>query len=816
MLPADQLHRRGVSAINTGKVRVARPLLERALERATDEDLKARVEASLAYVAAETGDPAGGIALCGAALDRPGLRAETRGIVQSQRALLLMRSGDTLGALTSFGEAIDFLSSLPDEKARAYLNRGGVYLQQGAGELAASDFAAAMSNFAAAGLVEEVPKAQHNLGYAAFLQGDLVSALRDMEEAGHNLPASSPVLRAISQQDRAEVLMAAGLTRQGLVALDEVARTLGQHRLHQRRGEAELTIARAALAPDPERALVAARAARGRFDRARTPALRLKAEALVHGAEVRLGRTRPSLVQRGDDLASELDALGLRWWALDIRLDTALVALRRGDYDEAHVRLRALRVPRTAPLAVRLRDRDVRAALAERNGRPAAALGHLRRGLADLHEWQSSFGSLDLQTMVTGHGRRLAVRGLRVASRSRSPRVLFEWSERARMLASRVQPVRVPHDEEIVADLAELRALAGKEEATRDDRAREAELRQRVRERAWRTRGSGAYDEPMPLADFQQHLDDRALVAHVVTADRVVALVVTSARAITYDLGPRSALDSLLGGLLPGLDMAAAHLPESFARTVRAEATSRLARLDGLLLAPLADELGERQLVLTPSGPLATVPWTLLSTNRGRPVIVAESATSWAARTETPLRAGSAGFVAGPRVPQAESEINAASKVWPGSQVLHGAEASAEAVSRLAGEVDVLHVSAHGRHSSENPLFSGFELADGPWFGYDIDQLERVPDVVLLSACEVGRSTLRGGEELIGMTAAWLHAGARCVVASAAAINDEVAHDVLVQVHEGLADGYRPAAALARALLDVDPDGPPAPLVVFG
>jgi hypothetical protein len=321
----------------------------------------------------------------------------------------------------------------------------------------------------------------------------------------------------------------------------------------------------------------------------------------------------------------------------------------------------------------------------------------------------------------------------------------------------------------------------------------------------------------MPLADLQGRLGDRvALLAHVITAERVVALVVTSTGATTRDLGPTAALDSLLGGLLPGLDMAAAHLPDSFAQTVRAESTSRLMRLDELLLAPLADELGDRQLVLTPSGVLAAVPWTLLPTNRGRPVIVAESATSWAARTETPLRSGSAGFVAGPRVPQAESETNAASKVWPDSQLLHGTEASADAVSRLAGEVDVLHVSAHGRHSSENPLFSGFELADGPWFGYDIDQLDRVPDVVLLSACEVGRSTLRGGEELIGMTAAWLHAGARCVVASAAAINDEVAHDVLVRVHEGLADGYRPAAALARALLDVDPEGPPAPLVVYG
>ena len=91
-----------------------------------------------------------------------------------------------------------------------------------------------------------------------------------------------------------------------------------------------------------------------------------------------------------------------------------------------------------------------------------------------------------------------------------------------------------------------------------------------------------------------------------------------------------------------------------------------------------------------------------------------------------------------------------------------------------------------------------------------------MPDVVLLSACEVGRSTLRGGEELIGMTAAWLHAGARCVIASAAAINDVVAHDVLVAVHRGLAQGCHRRRRWPPALASVDPDGPPAPLICFG
>jgi hypothetical protein len=347
--------------------------------------------------------------------------------------------------------------------------------------------------------------------------------------------------------------------------------------------------------------------------------------------------------------------------------------------------------------------------------------------------------------------------------------------------------------------------------------ARETELRQLVRERAWQNRGSGAYADPATLPEVHRRLGaDRALVAHLVTARTVAALVVTDHDTTVVELGSRGSLDALIGGLLPDLDMAAADLPGGFPAAIRAELRSRLRRIDDLLMAPLVEAVGDRELVLTPSGVLATVPWTILPSNGGRPLTVAQSATSWLTRTSTPRRSASAGFVAGPRVAQASAETAAAASAWPGAPVLQGPEATADAVSRLAGSVDVLHVSAHGRHSSENPLFSGFELADGPWFGYDIDQLTSVPDIVLLSACEVGRSTLRGGEELIGMTAAWLHAGARCVIASAAAINDAVAHDVLVELHRQLAAGYPPATALAAALGTDDPAGPPAPLVCFG
>ena len=48
------------------------------------------------------------------------------------------------------------------------------------------------------------------------------------------------------------------------------------------------------------------------------------------------------------------------------------------------------------------------------------------------------------------------------------------------------------------------------------------------------------------------------------------------------------------------------------------------------------------------------------------------------------------------------------------------------------------------------------------------------------------------------MTTAWLHAGVRCVIASAAAVNDAVAHDVLVAVHRARL-GRGPGGGLAAA-----------------
>ena len=87
---------------------------------------------------------------------------------------------------------------------------------------------------------------------------------------------------------------------------------------------------------------------------------------------------------------------------------------------------------------------------------------------------------------------------------------------------------------------------------------------------------------------------------------------------------------------------------------------------------------------------------------------------------------------------------------------------------------------------------------------------------MVLSACEVGRSSVRWGEETIGMTVAWLHAGARCVIASPALVNDDAACEVLSSTHASLARGADPSDALASAVSQAAADAPPTPFLCFG
>lgn len=809
MLDAEELSRRGREASTAGRHAEAVSLLTRAVDRAADDRQRATALQSLAHATAERGSPDDGIALCREALSLDDLDETVRGTVHSQLGLLLMRRGETEAALDAFATALPLVADQPDPRGRLHLNRGIIHLQRGDPASALADFGVARAS-----TTDEVDRAMatHNLGYAELVRGDLVTALRLMDEAATVLAPLSPVSRAVGAADRAEVLVAAGMPLAAAEQLEEAVVTYARRRLRQFQGEALVVQARALLLVDPAGAVGAARRAHRVLEARGSTTWALRAEALALCADVRRHVARPlratswwdRTLTAGEALAERLAERGM-----PERTEVLLHLALASEQVPGAVPVPAPPVPRAREesLDVRLLRQEVRARAVWRRGRRAASFALVRDGLADLHSWQSSFGSLDLQSSLVGHGQALARLGLRQAVADGRPEVVHEWSERARALVARVPPVRLPVDPAAAERLATLRTLPAS--AAADDAAR---LRERVRQDSWYRPGAGTVLEPRPLEAVRVALAGDTLVSYLV-ADGVLHAFVVAPRGVRlHRLGPVAAVDATLPGLAADLDLAAsAGLPSALLAGVRSALASRLATLQAHLLDPLADDVGEGRLVVVPCGRLAAVPWSMLPALAGRPVTVARSASMWAAAPPPPT-VSHVGLVAGPGVPRAAEEVAACAAAWDGrASVLTGADATAPGAAALTARVDLLHVAAHGHHADEQPLFSGIELTDGPWFGYDVELLPRLPGLVVLSACELGRSTVRASEELVGMTAAWLHAGVRCVVAAPAALSDDLAAATLPALHRGLAAGRPPAELLADL---APPDG--LPLTCFG
>ncbi|NYF16733.1 tetratricopeptide (TPR) repeat protein [Microbacterium sp. AK009] len=794
---ADDLHRLAVELCISGRYARALRVLAQASGRTGDPDLLARIEGTRALALQRTGSPAEAEEVLREALSARGLTAHTRAILRGQLGALAMYGGRLDEAERLFGEATASLDDAdPLASARVRMNRSLGRMQRRDLGGAAADAEWAATRFAAAGLATDEAHARHNLGYIALLSGDLVTALDAMLTA-RPAAATTPVAGAVGDMDRAEVLREAGQTTEAERLLERVAAVFGAHRMPQSRAEAEFQLARSLLAHDPERARRVALAASRRFQRLGNEVWAHRAEAIRWRAQLQSPRAASGegTTRRVEEVAVHLTRAGFRGEATALRL-TAAVA-------DPALDGRRLRVGDDAPLEVRLITQEVKAARAARRGRHGEVRRHAGRGIDTLASWTGTFGSLDLQTSAAMHGARLMYAGLDAALHSRDPEIAFAWAERARHLSQQSTPLRPPPDPQLAAELAELRTIRAERPGIDwlDD-PRAAELRERARRRQWAGTLVGEASERTTLQTVREVLGaDTAVLSFLYTGAELGVLVSDSEGDSLVRLDDPDRVGRLLSGLRADLDMSAAVRWGPMVSVVQAALRTRLAELDAGILDPALARTDRRRLVLTVPGILSGVPWGMLPSMEGRVFTTATSATRWVrAMRATPAVPGrGTGFVVGPGVPRGEEEVARAGSAWSASATLLADRATVRGAAELAASSGVLHVAAHGRHTADNPLFSGLELTDGVLFGYDIDLIPDVPRVVVLSACEVGRSSVRWGEEALGMARIWLHGGADSVVAAPVRVADDDACELLAVMHEGLAAGEAPAEALAAA-----------------
>jgi CHAT domain-containing protein len=139
-----------------------------------------------------------------------------------------------------------------------------------------------------------------------------------------------------------------------------------------------------------------------------------------------------------------------------------------------------------------------------------------------------------------------------------------------------------------------------------------------------------------------------------------------------------------------------------------------------------------------------------------------------------------------------------------------GGSATVNDVTAAIPGASLVHLAAHGTVRADNPLFSSVGLSDGPLTVYDLERLRRGADTVVLAACEVGRDVVLAGDELLGLSAAFLARETRQVIASVVPIPDAATARLMVSLHTRLAQGAPVAAALAHAQESIDQDDPAA------
>jgi tetratricopeptide (TPR) repeat protein len=139
-----------------------------------------------------------------------------------------------------------------------------------------------------------------------------------------------------------------------------------------------------------------------------------------------------------------------------------------------------------------------------------------------------------------------------------------------------------------------------------------------------------------------------------------------------------------------------------------------------------------------------------------------------------------------------------------------GFEASrALAVSDELSRYRVLHFATHGLVNDERPELSGlvlslFDKAGRPTDGFlrlaDIYNLALPADLVVLSACRTGLGKNVRGEGLVGLTRAFMYAGAARVLASLWTVDDAATAELMAQFYRILfIDGRPPEEALRGA-----------------
>jgi hypothetical protein len=233
-------------------------------------------------------------------------------------------------------------------------------------------------------------------------------------------------------------------------------------------------------------------------------------------------------------------------------------------------------------------------------------------------------------------------------------------------------------------------------------------------------------------------------------------------------------------------------------------------------LRPLLEQAAERtagcsRVVLAPHGSAGALPWTFLTrdweTRHGGPPaisIVPSLTVLGRLQKRAAPRTRRAVVIGNPTgdLRYAEDEAREVASVL-GVEAILGPAADTATMNAAALDARILHLAAHAAFDSDSPSDSYVLLSDARWSAREALRCQMDAELVILSGCETGSVGSLGGDELMGLAYAFLHAGARAVIVSLWPISDAVTAEFMGTFHRLHSKGTSACDALSRAAAEV-------------
>ena len=128
-----------------------------------------------------------------------------------------------------------------------------------------------------------------------------------------------------------------------------------------------------------------------------------------------------------------------------------------------------------------------------------------------------------------------------------------------------------------------------------------------------------------------------------------------------------------------------------------------------------------------------------------------------------------------------------------------GKSATKDKVIEKCIDKDVIHFSCHGYFDDADPLSSGVKLYDSVLTAREIFDMRLNTELVTLSACQTGLNQRSPGDDLIGLTRAFIYAGAPSVIVSLWSVDAHSTQELMHEFYTLLKNGTDKATALQEA-----------------